>query len=150
MCLLFTSIAEVLLGSLSAEGPICGVKHVLRKWRTNLQLGLIHGSLYAGARSWRKCPEGAKPSCTLSCLLSVPPAYYFPDFFPILPDFTRTPRLFILKKITFFMNFSCCFLSLLVPFTSNFQGKIACFCMYFNFVLYDNLFLLFPLFLQSN
>ena len=59
-------------------------------------------------------------------------------------DLARTPRLLILRKLTFFTNPSFHFLSLLVLYTQNFQCKIACFCICFSFILYDNLFLFFP------
>ena len=60
------------------------------------------------------------------------------------PDLIRTPRLLILRTLTFFTNSSFHFLSLLVLFTPNFHSKIACFCTYFSFMLYDNLPLFFP------
>ena len=59
------------------------------------------------------------------------------------PDLIKTPRLLILRKLTFSTNPSCHFLSLLVLFTPNFHGKIAYCCIYFSFMLYDNLFLFF-------
>ena len=48
------------------------------------------------------------------------------------------------KEIEDFMYPSFRFLSFLVLFTPNMHGKIACFCIYFSFMLSDNLFLFFP------
>ena len=81
---------------------------------------------------------------TLRCQINVPPAYYFFDFCPTPWSLLGLPRLLILRKLTFFTNPSFHFLSLLVLFTPNFHGKIACFCIYFDIMLYDNLFLFFP------
>ena len=56
-----------------------------------------------------------------------------------------TPPFITFKEIEFITGLLCYFLSLLVIFTSNFQGKLTCFCIYFSFTLYDSLFLFFPL-----
>ena len=60
-------------------------------------------------------------------------------------DFIRILLSLILRKLTFFTKPSFTFLSLLLLFTSsNFHGKIACFCIYFSSILSDNLFLFLP------
>ena len=61
-------------------------------------------------------------------------------------QFFPAPHL-ILRKLTFLQTSH--FISLLCqdylhPFSRNFHGKITCFCIYCSFMLYDNLFLLFP------
>ena len=59
------------------------------------------------------------------------------------PDLISTSRLLILGTLTFFTNPLFYFLSLLVLLTPNFHGKIAYSCIYFSFMLYDNLLLFF-------
>ena len=81
---------------------------------------------------------------TLRCQVNVPPRSLIFGYFPTPTDLIRTPRLLILGKSTLFTNLSFHFLSLLVQFTPNFHGKIAYCCIYFSFMLYDNLFLFLP------
>ena len=83
---------------------------------------------------------------TLKCQINSPPPLINFSIFFQPPDLIRTPRLLILGKLTFITILSFHFLSSFVVFTPNFHGKIACFCIYFSFLLYDNLFLLFPSF----
>ena len=71
-----------------------------------------------------------------------PPLINFSIFFQP-PGPYKDPRLLILRKLTFSTNPSFHFLSLLVLFTANFHGKVAYCCIYFSFILYDNLFLFF-------
>ena len=64
--------------------------------------------------------------------------------FPFLsnsPDLIRIPPFITFKEIYFFTNSSFYFLSLLALFKAHFHSKITCFCIYFNFVLHENLFL---------
>ena len=65
-------------------------------------------------------------------------------FFPTPWTLLGPSRLLILRKLTFFKNPSSYFFSLLVTFTLNFHGKIAYCCIYFSFILYDNLYLFLP------
>ena len=82
---------------------------------------------------------------TLRCQkIHVPPLIIKFWIFSNPPDLTMTPRLLILRKLTFFIKPYFHFLSLLVLFTPDFHGKIAYCCIYFSFMLYDNLFLFFP------
>ena len=53
------------------------------------------------------------------------------------------PPVYYFMEIDFFTNLSLHFPSLLVPFTSNFHVKIACFCIYFSFMFYGVLLLFF-------
>ena len=50
-------------------------------------------------------------------------------------------RLLVLGELTFFTNLTFHSLSLLVLFTPNLHDKIAYYCIFFSFILYDNLFL---------
>ena len=61
------------------------------------------------------------------------------------PGAYQDPQVTNFEKIELFMNSSFYFLSLLVLFLPNFQGKITCFCIYFSFVLSDNMYLVFLL-----
>ena len=74
-----------------------------------------------------------------------PPCLLIFQFFSSPPDLIGTPYLLLLRKLTFFTNPSFYFLSLLVLFTPNFHSKIAGFCLYFSFMLHDNLSLLLPI-----
>ena len=73
-----------------------------------------------------------------------PPTYYFLDFSSPLALLGPLSHLLMLRKLTFFTNSTFHFPSLLVLFTPNFHVRIACFCIYFSFMLYDSLFVLFP------
>ena len=64
------------------------------------------------------------------------------DFFQP-PELIRNPRLIMLWKMPFFTNPLFHFLSLLVVFTPHFYGKIAYCCIYFSFILHENLLLFF-------
>ena len=80
--------------------------------------------------------------CTFRCQINASSLLIFRSV-SNLPDLIRTPFINF-KEIDFFTNSLLHFFSWLVLFTPNFQGKIACFCIYFSFMLYDNLLLFFP------
>ena len=63
-----------------------------------------------------------------------PPLINF-RLFPTPRTLTETHHLLILKKLSLFTNPP--FHSLLVLFTANFHGKIACLCIYSSFMLSD-------------
>jgi len=62
------------------------------------------------------------------------------SFFPTPQTILGSPCLSILRTLTSSLHF----LSLLVLFISNFDAKMVYCCIYFSFILYDNLFLFFP------
>jgi len=72
------------------------------------------------------------------------PRFLIFRFFSNPPDPLGPPVYWFFKEVDFCKNSSFHFLSLLVLFTPNFHGKITCFCIYFSFMLYDNLLLFFP------
>jgi len=78
----------------------------------------------------------------LRCQINVPPLINFSIFSN--PQTLLGPPFINFKEIAFFTNASFHFLSLLVLFTPNFHGKIAYCCIYFSFMLFDNLLLFFP------
>ena len=71
------------------------------------------------------------------------PLIYFSIFSNPL-DLIRTHHLLLLMNFTLFTNPSFHFLSLLVQYMPTFHCKIEYSCIYFSFLLYHNLFLLFP------
>ena len=85
---------------------------------------------------------------TLRCQINAPLLINFSIFSNPL-NFIMTPCLLILRKLTSFTNHSFHFLSLLILFMPKFHGKIAQCCIYFSFMLYDNLHL-FVLSLYNN
>ena len=90
-----------------------------------------------------------KFSHTLRYQLNVPRLLMFRVFSKHL-DLTRnSPHLLSLKKLTFLKNPSFHFLSLLVLFTTNFQGRLAFFCINFSSTLNENLLLVFPSFIVT-
>jgi len=96
-----------------------------RAW-WSYQLELLLTWLYS------QVPNNAPPLINFSIFsnpwtLLEPPVYYF-------------------KEVDFFTNPWFHSISLLVPFTPNIQGKLECFCICFNSMPYDNLFLFFPSF----
>jgi len=64
---------------------------------------------------------------TLRCLVNISPQLVNFSILSDRLDLIGTPRLVILKKMTVLLNSSSNFLSL-------FQGKLACFCIYFSFM----------------
>ena len=60
------------------------------------------------------------------------------------PSTLSGPLFITFKQINFFANSPPYLLSLLVPFTPNFQSQMVCFFIYFSLMLSTNLFLFFP------
>ena len=77
-----------------------------------------------------------------------PPSLLIFRFYSNPPDLIRPPFISF-KENDFFMNPSFHFLSLLVLFTPNIQGKIECFGIYCSSVLNVNLFLFLPSFYNN-
>jgi len=77
----------------------------------------------------------------LSCQINAPHLLIFRYFSDLI---RTTPRVLILRILTFFANSSCHSLSLLVLFMPNLYDKTGYCCIYFSSLLYDNLLLFFP------
>ena len=77
-------------------------------------------------------------------IINVPPLINFSIVFQTPSEFIRSLCLLILRKLTCSTNPSFHFFLLLALLTPHIHGKIASFCIYFSFMLSDNLFFFFP------
>ena len=89
---------------------------------------------------------GEPSICTLRYQINTPPPPIKFSIFFQLPRSYQDPLFTNIKEIDNFTNPLFHFISLLVLFRPNIQGRMECFCIYCSSMLNDNLFLFFSSF----